>query len=149
MTAARTRAGAGAHLSEDPPAANLHLPAELSIEVGAWPESDKLYWLFLTFRRIFRAESSNNNNNQRRKEAGGGAEVPSTTLSLARPVSVTVDVVNHDEPSVCSNISNGGLNTVTTGRVFVNKMIEIFSRKNWRVSSRGAAGRTRAYPATI
>ena len=43
--------------------------------------------------------------------AGGGGEVPSTTLT--RPVSVQVDVVNHDEPSVCSNISNGGLNTVT------------------------------------
>ena len=27
--------------------------------------------------------------------------------SLARPLSVQVDVLQHDEPSVCSNISNG------------------------------------------
>ena len=58
-------------------------------------------------------------------------EVPSTTLT--RPVSVLVDVVNHDEPSVCSNISNGGLTTVTTRECFVLEMIEIFIRKRRRV----------------
>ena len=61
----------------------------------------------------------------------GVGEVPITTLT--RPVSVLVDVVNHDEPSVCSNISNGGLTTVPSRVCFVLEMIEILFRKRWRV----------------
>ena len=61
----------------------------------------------------------------------GVGEVPITTLT--RPVSVLVDVVNHDEPSVCSNISNGGLTTVPSPQYFVLEMIEIFLRKRQRV----------------
>ena len=73
----------------------------------------------------------------------GVGDVPTTTLT--RPVSVLVDVVNHDEPSVCSNISNGGLTTVAGREGFVHEIIEIFIRRR----RRGVARRTPVCPATI
>lgn len=45
-------------------------------------------------------------------EANNNSKGPEVTSSLgpgSAPVSVVVDVVNHDEPSVCSAMSNGGL----------------------------------------
>ena len=74
---------------------------------------------------MFLADSSNNNNNngkRKNEERVGVGEVPTTTLTC--PVSVLVEVVNHDEPSVCSNISNGGLTMVTTWDGFDFEMFE-------------------------
>ena len=42
-------------------------------------------------------------------EANNNSKGPEGLGPGSAPVSVVVDVVNHDEPSVCSAMSNGGL----------------------------------------
>ena len=70
------------------------------------------------------AHKSNENNNK-----SDGISIQSDRLHIGyrqnqadinRPLSVMVDVVNHDEPSVCSVVSNGPTNnglTQTDGKV--------------------------------
>ena len=57
-------------------------------------------------KSLLKSESNNNNNTDVRVSVTG----PPDQAPASAPVSVVVDVVNHDEPSVCSVMSNGGVN---------------------------------------
>lgn len=54
-------------------------------------------------KSILKGEANNNS------KGPEGASSHSGLGPGSAPVSVVVDVVNHDEPSVCSAMSNGGL----------------------------------------